>query len=81
MNNITATLDEAFGLSSFLSTFQGDYQEKLPPLSVPTGGSLLAWGAASIILLMLLEQIKYRVSRIGQKASLPGESGSVEPRS
>jgi hypothetical protein len=78
MNNITATLDEAFGLSSFLSTFQGDYHEKLPPLSIPTGSSLLAWGAASVLVLMLLEQIKYRVSRIGQNASLPGKSVTHE---
>lgn len=75
-----AQLDEAFGLSAFISDLQADPLAALAdkiPTTLPPASSVLVWSVAAICLLALLEQVKYMVGRISRDGSLPGPAATV----
>lgn len=75
-----AQIDEAFGLSAFISDLQADPLAALAdkvPTTLPPASSVLVWSVAAIFLLALLEQVKYRIGRIGKDGSLPGPSATL----
>jgi hypothetical protein len=43
------------------------------PRTMPSGLQILLWTVITILLLALLEQLKYRIGRIGSNTTLPGE--------
>ena len=76
MENVTSAL-EAWGLpAAMLSSFPleavADRLSNKLPKTMPSSASIFGWIVVTILLLAILEQIKYRIGRIGTKTSLPG---------
>ncbi len=47
------------------------------PTTLPPAGSVFLWSVAAICLLAVLEQVKFRVGRLGRDGSLPGEAPNL----
>lgn len=74
--NLSRTMDE-LGLAGLLANLNGDCFAAISdnlPSTMPSTGSMVAWGVVAIAVLAIWEQIKYQVGRMGKDTNLPGKN-------
>eukprot|EP00877_Chromochloris_zofingiensis_P010637 jgi/Chrzof1/5827/Cz16g17100.t1 len=77
--NLSRTMDE-LGLAGLLANLNGDCFAAISdnlPSTMPSTGSMVAWGVVAIAVLAIWEQIKYQVGRMGKDTNLPGPGYTV----